>query len=603
MGNKMAKKNLVFLIVAFGLYTGLPPLFAQSSGIGADGKSLEIRKQEWLSSLPSPGQSLPMWERHSYLLSWLYTNQYNSVVSETIHDMVDAYWMNGQRLQHAYAANILISFGSRGNGLISVTDEEKIHERYERFIARSDIFSDLNPNKQIAAMAGVYLYTKAFDRQATVPIYGYAQSVNSPVPGFYKNQWPSFDYNGHSYEFGGGPYNAEQMALDWLEWIIDGWFVRKISPRGNREFDSIVYSRAYPAVMALLAEMAPDASLRKKAKMVTDLFHVDAVMDYSANAWGGTMGRNDYSKNSRAPIYPFHHYFGMGDVLDGGEGKWGVTATYFLDYKPSNVIVDVGVLDDEPDNYWHLHKEYNEGLLNNEDMGKWNFVTKFYNLGSNVGQPQQGWQLSVKGNGRTGFIRLWLNGSASEPPANQEVNYLGDKGRQFRNALFAPIGSKPYLWEQKNRAAWEAEDRQGVWEFKKLGKVMVAIGKVEEAASVEVAISGVDYSNFSEFKSAINNNASLTNEAYITSRGDKIGKTDYCGINRPGDIGFPFKRIETVDYRGSKIVSWKNNVMTVARHGQSATYNFNTWTYSEDITNSDSSPPSIPQGVEVSTSN
>lgn len=578
-------------------------LSAQPNRQGADNKTFEQRRDAWLSQVPSPSGSIPMVDQRNYLFSWLDTGVYNSVVSEAIEHFIHGYWLDDIRAQHGYAAMLLLQYGSRGSGIISSSDESTIKSKYSEWISESSTFGDLNPNKQVYAMVGVYLYTSAFDKNLKFPIYGYSTSVNKPVPSYYNNHWPSFSYNGRSYKFGDGPYNARQLAKDWLEWVMDGQYVRKSSPRGNREFDSIVYARAYPGAMSLLAALADDPKLRTKAKMCADLAHLDAVLDFSANAWGGTMGRNDYRKNSRSPIYPFHHYWGMGDQLDGQEEKWNVTVNYHVDYSLPDAIIDAGVLTDEPDSYWHFHKEYNEGLLNAEGMGKWNFVTPFYNLGSNVGQGRQGWQLSVGGNGRKGFIRLWVNERTSEPAPDQETNYLGMRGCQFRNALFADVRSAPNLWEQTNRASWDVVESDGKWQFRKLGRVMVAVGLGSESASVEVAVAGIDYPDWGTFQNAIKNKAALTDDSYTTSKGVKIGKDDHAGLNSPGDVRFPFPRMETIDHRGNKIVSWNNNVMTVTRHGKTAVYNFNNWTYSEDQTDVDTTPPDAPAGIRIQTSN
>ncbi|MFQ5649567.1 MAG: hypothetical protein ACE5IY_06460 [bacterium] len=589
--------SLILLVVVVQMDS---PLGAQPNRLGADNKTFEERRDEWLARVPSPSSSIEMIDRRNYLFSWLDTGVYNGTVSETIDHFIHAYWLDDIRAQHGYAVMIPLKYGSKGTGVISSGDESNVKSKYEQWISSSSTFGDLNPNKQVFAMVGVYLYTSEYDKDLEFPIYGYSTSVNKPVPKFYRNHWPSFRYNGHSYKFGRGPYNARQLAKDWLEQVMDGWYVRKSSPRGNREFDSIVYSRAYPGAMALLADLADDPKLRRKAKMCADLSHLDSVLDFSANAWGGTMGRNDYRKNSRPPIYPFHHYWGMGDKLDGDEEKWNVTVNYHVDYDLPDVIIDAGVLEDEPEDYWHFHKEYNEGLLNREGKGKWNWVTRFYTLGSNVGQARQGWQLSVKGKGRTGFIRLWVNERANKPAPDQETNYLGLRGCQFRNALFADIRSGPNLWEQTNDASWDIRESDGTWQFRKLGRIMVAVGMGTSSASVEVAIAGLDYPGWAEFKNAIKHNAILTEDSYTTSRGVKIGKKDFCGLMVPGDCDFPFPRMETIDHKGRKIVTWKNNVMAVSRHGKTRIYNFNNWTVSDDGGEVDLTSPLPPSGIKAS---
>lgn len=46
------------------------------------------------------------------------------------------------------------------------------------------------------------------------------------------------------------------------------------------------------------------------------------------------------------------------------------------------------------------------------------------------------------------------------------------------------------------------------------------------------------------------------------------------------DLTVPFNRLETFDHQGNKLINWDTNVMTVAKHGQTCVYNFNTWEFS-----------------------
>jgi len=597
---RRASSHFTKYLILFNLFLSVlaVDLYAQRNGVGADGLTFEQRKQQWMNSLPSPSSGMDFDERLKYLFSWLEAGVYNDAVSEAIRQFVGEYWYQHIRSQHGYAAMILLKYGDRGTNLISDADEQVIKDKYMNWIEHSDLFTNRNPNKQVYAMVGVYLFTHYYDDSLVFPIYGYSESTTN-VDDSYRNSWPEFSYNGRTYRFGGGPYDAHQLARDYLLYVMDGWYVAKSSPKGQREFDSLEYTYAFPGAMALLTQLAPgsDQTIKTRSKMATDVILLDSVLDYSANSWGGTLGRMDYWLMGRAPIFPFHHWWGMGDKLDGGTAKWNITINYHVGYVPPDVIVDVGVLDDEPDNYWHFHKEYNEWLLHNPGYGKWNFVTKHYNLGSNVGPFKRGWQLNVKGPGRTGFIRLWINEDSAEPASNYEGSYLGSYGHQYRNALFADIGATPHLWEKRNGAQWDIQESDGGWLFKKLGKSMVAIRMAATTAAVEVAIEGVDYPSWTEFKNAVKNNAVLTDSYFITSRQDRIDNNDRCGLNQPGDCSFPFERMETVDHRGNMIVSWNNNVMTVSRHGETATYNFNNWTFQEAPATPDFNPPEPPNGV------
>ena len=125
---------------------------------------------------------------------------------------------------------------------------------------------------------------------------------------------------------------------------------------------------------------------------------------------------------------------------------------------------------------------------------------------------------------------------------------------------------------------------------------MVAIGLGPVSASVEMATEGVEYDSWSEFKQAVLGKANLTEEFYSTSQGEEIDSKDPCGRLSVDDCSFPFKRMETIDHRGSKIVAWNGNVMTVRRHGTIITYDFNNWTSSTSI-DTDTSPPAAPGGI------
>lgn len=585
----------VSLIVAFcAMQAAGIQVYAQGGGVGADGLTFEERRQRWLNNLPSPRSDMSMELRRRYLLSWLEEGVYNDVVSEAIQDFVTGYWLGGIRAQGGFAVMILLKYG----GLISPEDAEAIHDRYLESIQQSEFFTHRNPNKQVYAMVGTYLYTEYFDKSLEFPIYGYPtrENPNSLEPS-YENSWPEFSANGRNYDFGGGPYKAHQLARDWLMWAMDTWYV-KAGGVGPREFDSIDYSRAFVGSMALLWSFTPssDPKLKRMAKMATDLMLLDSVLDFSANSWGGTMGRADFRWMERSPIFPMHIFWGMGEDAD----RFDVRGHYEIGYVPPEVIIDVGVLKDEPDRYWHFHKEYNGNwLLQNPDFGKWNWVTKYYNMGSNVGAAKQGWQVNVRGPGRRRFIRFWINEDAQEPPLDQEASYLGTHGRQFRNAIFADIGTTPHLWEKKVDVDWDIQESEDGWLFKKLDRSMVAIGLAATSASVEVAIEGVDYESWTDFKQAVKNNARLTTEYYITSRNVKINRNDYCGLNEPGDCRFPFKRMETIDHNGDKIVSWNNGVMTVTRHGRTMVYDFNNWTYRSESEPPDTQAPAPPTGVKV----
>ncbi|MCH7729953.1 hypothetical protein IID21_00320 [Patescibacteria group bacterium] len=618
---KFSRNLLPFFLAVFFLSSLFPfRALAQTGGVGADGKTFEERKKDWLNFVPQPSSEMDMTTRRRYLFSWLEKGIYNNVVSESIQDFVGGYWLGGIRAQGGYAVMILKKYGQKGSGLISSNDESKIKNRYRRSIENSGFFGHLNPNKQVYAMVGTYLYTHYYENSLQFPVYGYPTSQDpSNLPSYYQDQWPTFSYGGRTYKFGSGPYNAQQLSRDWLLWAFDKWYVGKSPSKGPREFDSIDYARAFPGATALLWSLAPnsDQAIKTRAKMATDLLLLDSVLDFSANSWGGTMSRADYYWMGRSPIFPMHIYWGMGEDTD----RFDVRVLYQVGYVPPDVIIDAGVLTDEADNYWYWHTEHQaNGLLNQWEFGKWNFVTKNYNIGSNVGWGKRGWQVNVKGPGRKAFIRLWVNQDDTEPVSTSEGSHMGNKGRQFRNAIFADVGSQPFLWEKRVKTDWDKDEiDSGIqcsnvasstwrcsgsgWIFRKKDKSMVAISLGAKTASAEVATEGVEYSNWNAFKGAVRANASLTTGSYTTSQGSTIGKEDYCGLNAPGDCQFPFERMNTQDFRGNKIVEWlAGDKMRVSLRGKTCTYDFSKWTYSgscgEKVPGPTDTPTPTPSKVE-----
>lgn len=546
---------------------------AQASVRGADGKTFQQRRAEWLNSLPAPTSNIDMDTRHEYFFGWLEKGIYNNVVSETIEDFVGTkFWLYGPRAPAAYAAALLLRYGENGTGIISSSDEKAIKDRYENTIETSNLFGHLNPNKELLVMVGVYLYTSYYDSTITIPIYGYPTHLTDP-PNYFQSHWKSFSYNGNSYSYGGGPYNALELSRDWLMWRMEGWFARNTSPYGNREFDSINYHRHFPHALMILAQFAPEKNVRTRAKMAADVALLDFLMDFSANSQGGTIGRTDYKHMDRTPQFPLDAFWGLSSNEDA---KWDIAALYSLNYEPSDLIISLGNFDED----WRFHEEYNQRLNHNEGTGKWNYLTPLYNIGSSAGYPKQGWNVNIKGPGRTGFIRFFINSDSVAPDDKQEDNYQGERGNQFRNAIFANIGKTPHYWEFKNSANWDAESTESGWQFKRLGNVFVAIRLGSRTASVEIAQQGVDYGSYSAFKDAIKQNASLSDSSYTTSKGDTIGKNDLCGLDNPGDCSFPFDGLETRSSHG-KLIDWSNDeVMTLSKDGLSCAYNFKNWTYS-----------------------
>ena len=581
------RKFIFLLLLVSNLF--LSNLYGQSGNVGGDGRTFSQRKSAWLASIPAPSLDESFFDRKSYIWGWLENGDYSSPVHETVQEIIA--WKKGIHAQKGLLAVMILKYGDKGNNLMSDSDEQDIRDQYEKWIAMGETFSSHNPNKQIFAMIGVYIYTKYYNPSLELPFYGHPQYLSPPFSASHENSWPSFSQNGNSYTFGGGPYPANRLARDWIDHEIENSYL----PANNREFDSVNYGRAFAgALIALWGALDNNDPLKKRAKMTADLLLLDGIMDVgNSNSAGGAIGRSQYNYMGHTQIFPTYIYWGVGE----DNFRHDLQALWAINYEPPVPIIDAGVLTDETDSYYHWHKEYNNNsVIHKPDRGKWNLVTKYYNIGSSDGHKNQGWCVVIKGK-KDRFIRFWINENAEEPTEKQS-GYLGNNGRQFKNALFAEVGNRPYYWE-KGSASWDYESNESGWHLKKLGKAMVAIKLGSTTAAVEVAIEGVDYKNWGDFKLAVMQNAELTSQHYVTSKNVTINRSDYCGLNQPGDCIFPFKRMETADDRGNKIVNWKNNIMTVSRHGRSVTYNFNNWTYQIDGNPVDTASPAAPREVSA----
>ncbi len=598
------------------IFLGLFASTSYAALVGADGKTFEQRRQEWLNSMPDPetmnvvsrtdpNQELILDSRvENYLFGWLencaikadWKNKCRGdVVTQAIEWFVgSSYWIDlGPKQHRGFAIMIALKYygGSPYNGndkadVISQKAYDAVIKRYrDEVIGQAEVFGDGNPNKEIASVVGAYLYTAYYDRNAQFSIFACPGSTGNCLG----TNWKTFSYptskggTGKTFVLGSGPYNAYELMRDWLMYRMDGWYSRTGTPYGNREFDSNNYHRHFPHQMMLLAQFAPENDIKRRAKMSADIAILDALMDFSANAWGGTIARTDYNNMDRYPVFAYLQIFGMpGD--DGKDDKWDMTTLYAANYAPSNLLILLSKFDET----WRFHKEYNEGLQNSPGFGKWTYLTKDYNMGSNVGQRNQGWTASIRGPG-TSFIRFFINSDTVAPAGNTETSYQGNNGRQYRNAMYVDT-TNPHYWEFQSGTGWSEQSTESGWMFKRLGNTFVAIRLGSTNAAVEIAQQGVDYPSYTVFKDAVKNNAQLSSSSYTTSKGKIIGKNDYCGLNVAGDCKFPFNRMETESSSG-KLIDWNNNVMTVSKGGLKCIYDFNNWLYSGNCDSDKTSPP------------
>ncbi len=582
---------------------------AQGAQVGADGRTFAGRKSYYLSTLTGmkdPANLTPtatltslsdkaiLDNRANFLFGWLEKCLVDpswsgkckisgGVVEQTIRYFVGgAFWIDpGPKAQRGFAVIIPLRY----KDVITTIAYNAVLERFSKNqIGQHDVYTVENENKLIMSAVGLYLYTEYFAPQATLSLYGCSSQC--------QKSWPQFtDRNGTTYTNGmSGIFNANSLMKEFLINFIDEWMLANKGIKGQGEFDALTYHRLYPEAMMILATYAKDPAMKNRGKMAADLMILDALMDFSANSWGGVLGRTDYSKMSSTPRFPFRVLFG----LSSEESEWDIPAVYSIGYEPSDLLVLLSRFDES----WRFHKEYNQGL-HGPEKGKWNYLTPNYNMGANIESNNgSSWQANVKGTGSEQFIRFFINANQTEPRLTQEGNYLGQKGYQLRNAMFVSLPSAAKLWEfPSGGASWqnvsvEVGKPGNTWTFKQLGNAYVAIQLKGNQAAVELGDASDGYGSFAAFKTAVKANADLTTSSFTTSKNQKITILDNCGLHSPGDCGkissfTKFDRMETEYGQGTstttgKLIDWQitpnGHLMTVKKGGLTCNYLFSSWT-------------------------
>jgi len=465
-----------------------------------------------------------------------------------------------------------------------------------------------------------FLHTLDYDRNATV-------------------LWPSgsFDdihftstFSGNQY-VPGNRYNTYELSRDWLFNALDTW--AKI---GSNELDGNYTGLALHSLL-LLYDFADrplerlDRSrdedgieMKKRARMVLDLLLLDQIMDFSANHHGGAFGRiyryNITHALVRALYYP---YFGVdkGDSMDDGDA-------YVSSYRLPAYIEDLGILWDEPSSYWHIHQE-NNLVGSDANYGKWTYVTKYFNLGG-AGPNGAGWQLAIYSEDTNAVrpgqpFRLWIDGSPSSADPDESLNEYTTTGSgnmyQFQNTAFFKFWDDPHVHvcldgnrfdeghDQLHPASQYANDfniNQG-WNFFRESNVAIALrldsGRIGamEVVIIDPNVSAAHcYPTFEDFKNAVRNNCELTKYYFVTSRGNMIEPGNNGGtVNGQPIWQFPFKRMETIDNQGRKLIAWDNNIMTITENNKRIVYDFNNWEFDDSDQNGDYIAPAPPQSVSV----
>ncbi|HEX9935132.1 MAG TPA: hypothetical protein VGB38_08050, partial [bacterium] len=487
---------------------------------------------------------------HNIIRNWgsvyQYTGEYGSDWPP-----YDTAWRWGEWYTSVTLIWILLRYGD----VIYPQDRDFLINVYNDYI-RSRDFMVGGENGRINDMTGRYLWAQ-FHKDAMVQF-----SYDPPTTDNIK----SFSYGGKTYNLG-STYSAFELSRDWIYYQMENWVLH-----GNPELDSPNYTWLFVLSFTALYEHAQDPVMKQKAKMVVDFILLESVLDFSANQWGGALGRT----------YVYATY--------GGDSRfyWDVfwdfippshTPSYAVmisSYRIPDIIYDIGDLSDEPDQYYHYNMEYNVNIVQSWGTGKWNYVTKFFNMGGRVGQ---GWELCILSTDGTGLthrpgipFRLWINDKVSDlQQANSFEVYstMGNYGMQYKNAIFCYCNQVHYAIGGNK---WDLQEVEPPWTFLKEGRVMLALQTRDSdppSAGLELAIEGVDYATWSDFKSAIHGHAYLTGYNYTTTRGDMIGmeqlpgKQDYDAVvKKAGTSSFqfvntyPFPRVHTIDYLGQEMVRW-----------------------------------------------
>jgi len=499
------------------------------------------------------------------------------------------YWANW------YTSSALVWILLRYDSVISASDKQFLNNLYRGYIAETG-FSAGTENSRLHDMVGRYLYAQYYQSVRV-------QYSTDPPP---TENVVSFSWRGRSYSPGNN-YSAYELGRDWLHYHMDLW-VRL----GHRELDSPAYTYNFILAFCTLYELSTDEEMKRKAKLMVDFLLLESVMDYSANHWGGALGRsyvNTYEGRTQ-----FYWDFFWNAQSTGYDPGYAVLVS---SYRLPRVIWDVGDLSDEPDYYYHINME-NSRLVDAPGTGKWTYVTKFFNLG---GRITNGWMLNIKSTDAPGSYNrpgtpfsLWINSF----PEGEGVTYgigqayptLGELGYQYKNAMFIRT---TILHTSISPNTWDYNQIDGNYRFLKEGRTMVAFRSLDSlgVAGLEVAVEGTDYANFDQFKYAVKSGCNLTRYQFKTSGGDIISLATPPGqtyitatVKRSGSSAtefvwnFPFQRIQTVDYLNHMIVHWEGDRMIVKRHNRELIYDFNTWMVSENILSGDPAPDP-PRGVTV----
>ncbi len=562
-------------------------------------------------------------DTESAIWAWLENNDPSRAndIYTTISDWartggVDPGWDSGWHLYRLQLVRVLYQYRDRVDATLCGTVEDLLNY----FIRSKYGFHVGTLNNRLFDFVVRYLWSQKYPN---VTVQYSTGPFDPSIPA--RQQEDEFTYDGREYILG-NTYNSLALARDWLYWTFDRLTT---AGDGNEEVDS-EYTKTFIISLYTLYDFVYDSEMKRKAKMMLDFILLDSILDVSANLHGGHIGRTyGWSILGGQPQVYHWIYWGIGPNPNGS--RWGqFYDAYVSTYRLPELIEDLGILDDEPDNYWHLNKENNRSGFLPPEHGKWTFVTKYYSLGGSTRQ----WMLNVKSNNSDYGIRMWINDIPrilnDQGQIIELINdyyapmTLGTYGYQYKNVIFIKLKDpclhimntgtfRVYEDGDNTGNLFDVDETISERRFLKVGNVAICVYMTLYRSAVEVAIIGVDYPTYDDFKTACINNAKFVKISsnpeiyvYITCKGDTISssydnvfQTDLTYVNSQLLWQFPFERLETEAYNGRKIVEWTGDrEVTIRWHGKKLVYDLNSWTYTSEV-NVDTEPPNPPQGVAV----
>jgi len=437
--------------------------------------------------------------------------------------------------------------------------------------------------------------------QPTRTIISYLHTLENNSISFYCGSncpvWWTNPYTGEKMTEG-RTYNSYEFTRDALYNYFETCLLKPTNEEMDGAYTDILvngllalYDLSGRSLERLNGQPDPEGlEMKKRAKMMLDFMMLELGMDFSTNHYGGKFGRHYQRGSVRGNssigeyLYPL---LGLGPLLSTG----GIDSiAYTTDYRPAEIVREITNISDEPDNYWHLHKE-NNGVVPNSDFGKWTYVTKYYNLGGgsigyNGRGAGSGWRLNLASNDNSNSVfpgqpfMLWIDrkaGGGDECPywgnwfthCNMGAAQGGGPMYQYKNALFTTIGGDAYLHVVKNSSFDIGEgELDQIYETKEQ-----ICSNSQPSGGFYYNVKGEDFSCSygdlcSDQECEVNYGDSLPRVAFWSGKvnqhtEDGVWKTDSDGISGAGVDKLDYCRkfypntLEVKEYKEETISDWK----------------------------------------------